>query len=283
MTISDVAMATKCPTSPRSGQAIITLFGLYARLEHNWLPVAAIVSLMTELGFDAPAARSAVSRLKRRGVLQAMPGDDGAGYSLATDTLAIIREGDRRIFDLRRAGVADGWLLIVFSVPETERGNRHELRKTLIRLGCASVAPGVWIIPDPLAGATRDALARAGLMRYVDLFRADHRDFGALSDKVAQWWDLDALHDAYRQFLDRYRLVHAALDTASPRMRPKEAFTHYVPMLTDWRRLPYLDPALPLAVLPADWIGVEAGALFARLNSRLRGPARRHAMAIIRR
>jgi phenylacetic acid degradation operon negative regulatory protein len=283
MTILDIATPSKRPASPTSGQAIITLFGLYARLEHNWLPVAGIVSLMSELGFDAPAARSAVSRLKRRGILQAMPGDDGAGYSLAADTLAVIREGDHRIFDLRRAGVADGWLLIVFSVPETERGKRHELRKTLIRLGCGSVAPGVWIIPDPLAAPTRGALTRAGLMRYVDLFRADYRDFGDLSDKVAQWWDLEALHRAYEQFLDRYRLVNATLDTASPPMRPKDAFTHYVPMLTDWRRLPYLDPALPLAVLPADWIGVEAGAVFARLNRRLRGPARRHAMAIIRR
>jgi phenylacetic acid degradation operon negative regulatory protein len=61
------------------------------------------------------------------------------------------------------------------------------------------------------------------------------------------------------------------------------AFRGYVPMLTVWRRLPYLDPGLPLELLPARWNGVTAGALFAELDSRLREPARRHALNVIHR
>jgi phenylacetic acid degradation operon negative regulatory protein len=52
-------------------------------------------------------------------------------------------------------------------------------------------------------------------------------------------------------------------------------------MLTTWRRLPYLDPGLPLELLPAGWSGEAATALFAELNGELHEPARRHAMTVI--
>jgi phenylacetic acid degradation operon negative regulatory protein len=55
----------------------------------------------------------------------------------------------------------------------------------------------------------------------------------------------------------------------------------YVPMLTEWRRLPYRDPGLPLSLLPPRWNGVTAGALFDTLNGALRRPAREHALAVI--
>ena len=50
-------------------------------------------------------------------------------------------------------------------------------------------------------------------------------------------------------------------------------------MLTAWRRLPYLDPGIPLELLPAGWPGVHAGDLFAKLDGRLRDPAAKHAYA----
>jgi len=54
-----------------------------------------------------------------------------------------------------------------------------------------------------------------------------------------------------------------------------------VPMLTAWRRLPYLDPGLPLEHLPEGWPGIEAAELFASLDSRLREDAHTHAHAIV--
>jgi phenylacetic acid degradation operon negative regulatory protein len=62
---------------------------------------------------------------------------------------------------------------------------------------------------------------------------------------------------------------------------PERSFAVYVPMLTAWRRLPYLDPGLPLEHLPADWSGIEAGALFTELDRRLRTSAHQHAAAIV--
>ena len=55
---------------PAPRQLILSLYGLYARDEHNWLSVSAVVRLMGDLGVDSAGVRSSISRLKRRGVLQ---------------------------------------------------------------------------------------------------------------------------------------------------------------------------------------------------------------------
>ena len=46
-------------------------------------------------------------------------------------------------------------------------------------------------------------------------------------------------------------------------------------MLVAWQRLPYLDPGLPLELLPARWNGITAGHVFAEINDHLRWPASR--------
>ena len=64
----------------RIAQLIISLFGLYARAEGNWLPVASVIALMADLGADGQAVRSSVSRLKRQEVLRSERRDEAAGY-----------------------------------------------------------------------------------------------------------------------------------------------------------------------------------------------------------
>lgn len=263
----------------RLGPLIMSVFGLYARSEDNWLSVAALVRLMADLGLDERAVRSAVSRLKRRGVLRAERHGRAAGYTIENATLEILAEGDSRIFERVRAGAEDGWLLVVFSVPESERDKRHELRATLTRLGFGTAAPGVWIAPGNLADETRRTLERRGLSGYVDIFGGDHLAFGEPRSKVRQWWDLDELTGLYADFLRQYRPVLDRVQTEGA--KPLEAFQTYIPMLTQWRRLPYRDPGLPLRLLPPGWSGESAGLLFDALNAALSGPAREHALAVI--
>ena len=104
---------------PAPRQLILSLYGLYARDEGNWLSVASLIALMADLGVDSPAVRSSVSRLKRRGVLEPASRGGQAGYALSAGSLAVLREGDRRIWSHPRATAADGWLVVVFSVPES--------------------------------------------------------------------------------------------------------------------------------------------------------------------
>jgi phenylacetic acid degradation operon negative regulatory protein len=253
-------------------QLIVTLYGLYAREHGSWLSVAAVVRLMAALGVEEPAVRSSISRLKRRGLLDPRRVDGVAGYALTEVAQQILSDGDTRIFGRRRGEAADGWLLVVFSVPESERDRRHQLRSQLTRLGFGTVAPGVWVAPGHLAEEAAEVLDRRGLAGYVELFRGTH--LGEV--RVDRWWDLDQLHDRYAEFLDRQEPVRARIPGD-----PEQAFADYVRLLTDWRRLPYADPGLPLDLLPADWNGARAADLFAEVSSRLAGPAREHAANLI--
>jgi len=63
-------------------------------------------------------------------------------------------------------------------------------------------------------------------------------------------------------------------------VRPDQHVAHALPLhgheaLTDWRRLPFLDPGLAPELLPSRWPGVRAAATFFELQSRLAGPAHR--------
>ncbi len=255
-------------------QLIVSLYGLYAREHGSWLSVAAVVRLMAALGVEEPAVRSSISRLKRRGLLDARRVDGVAGYALTEVAQEILADGDARIFGRRRAEESDGWLLVVFSVPESERDKRHQLRSQLTRLGFGTVAPGVWVAPGHLADEAGEVLERRGLAGYVELFRGAH--LGAVREQVARWWDLDQLHARYAEFLDRQEPVRARVADG-----PEQSFADYVRLLTDWRRLPYADPGLPLELLPADWNGARAADLFAELSARLAAPAREHAEDLI--
>jgi phenylacetic acid degradation operon negative regulatory protein len=259
-------------------QLIVSLYGLYAREHGSWLSVAALVRLMAALGVEEPAVRSSISRLKRRGLLDARRVDGVAGYALTEGAQEILAEGDARIFGRRRAEESDGWLLVVFSVPESERDKRHQLRSQLTRLGFGTVAPGVWVSPGHLADEAAEVLRRRGLTGYVELFRGAH--LGAVREQVGRWWDLDQLHARYAEFLDRLESVRTRIAGGGV-PEPEQAFADYVRLLTDWRRLPYADPGLPLDLLPADWNGARAADLFGELSARLAEPAHDHARRLI--
>jgi phenylacetic acid degradation operon negative regulatory protein len=251
---------------------IVTVYGLYAREAGGWLSVASIIELLAECGVEEPAVRSSIFRLKRRGLLTAQTVGGVAGYALSEDARAILDQGDRRIFERRRAAADEGWLLAVFSVPESERDKRHQLRSQLAWLGFGTVAAGVWIAPAHLLDETRETLTRRKLDVYVELFQADHLSFADRADRFPDWWDMGRLRDLYAAFLDHYGPVLARYRRRKD-INTAHAFADYVRALTDWRRLPYLEPGLPAEVLPADWIGIRAADTFFELRSRLAGPA----------
>ncbi|QII00284.1 PaaX family transcriptional regulator [Rhodococcoides fascians A21d2] len=255
---------------PRS--LIVTVVGLYVREFGGWVSVSSLIRLMEPVGVDAPAVRSAVSRLKRRGILVAEKRGTTAGYALSAVARDILAIGDRRIFG-RPAAVDEDWTMVVFSVPESERRNRHALRTRLAGLGFGNVTSGVWIAPTHLAADCATALAADGLGAYADIFAGARLESADLAVRVSQWWDLDALGAGYAQFFTQFEVLRETWNEASPAKDPGEAFADYIRVLTAWRRLPYRDPGLPAHLLPRSWPGERAATLFADLRALLEKPA----------
>ncbi len=75
---------------------------------------------------------------------------------------------------------------------------------------------------------------------------------------MREWWDIDALTACTP-------ILRGLAPGGTPAFRAVAGagVRDVRPMLTSWRRLPYLDPGLPLEHLPRDWPGIEAGELFA--------------------
>ncbi|MEV0533737.1 PaaX family transcriptional regulator C-terminal domain-containing protein [Kitasatospora sp. NPDC050463] len=262
------------PRTPPSS-LIHTIYGEFVRRLGGWISIADLIVLMAELDADAQAVRSAISRLKKAGTLL-QERREGNGYRLSPALGPVFDEGDRRIFhSLEPAELADGWVVAVFSVPESERANRHQLRSRLSWLGFGNAAPGVWLAPARVLPDARRLLERLGLSAYVHLFLSEYAGFAELRSAVGSWWDFPAIEAQYAAFSEAWGQLAADL-RPEPRIEAVEAFRAYVPMLTQWRRLPYLDPGLPAPLLPTDWNAVAARAVFTELHGLLAGPSLRH-------
>src|SRR3954465_8595098 len=152
------------PAVPRS--LLMTFFGAFLRRVGGWIAVADLVALMGDLGLDEQAVRSAVSRLKRRGVIAPEQRSGAAGYRLTPRGEAILEAGDARIFG-RDGRASDQWLLVVFSIPEARGGLRHKVRARLQGLGLGTVAAGVWIAPARAEAEVRRVVGELELSGHV--------------------------------------------------------------------------------------------------------------------
>lgn len=283
--MAKAAAAPDVAPTPRHQHLIVTVYGLYARHQDGTFAIADLVQLLGDLGVESAGVRSSVSRLKKRGVLVSVKRGSSAAYKLSPELEDVFSAGDERIFAPRRADKDDAWLLASFSVPETQRHLRHKLRSILTRIGCGQVSPGLWIAPGNLAPDVQHQLQRAGLMDYVELFRATHLTGGHLEEKVGQWWDLPSLEALYTDFIGRHQPVlrrwENSDDEAGQAELLKQAFVDYVPMVTQWRRLPYMDPGLPEEYLPENWHGLAAQELFTKLHGLLGPKAHEYALSIV--
>ncbi|MFQ6142232.1 PaaX family transcriptional regulator C-terminal domain-containing protein [Streptomyces seoulensis] len=256
------------PVQPAPRSLIVTLYGAYGRFVAGPVPVAELIRLLAAVGVDAPSVRSSVSRLKRRGLLLPARTERGAaGYELSDQARELLEDGDRRIY-ADAPSADEGWVLAVFSVPESQRQKRHVLRSRLAGLGFGTAAPGVWIAPARLHEETRNTLRRLDLDVYVDFFRGEHLGFAPTTQAVARWWDLAALAEQHEAFLDRHAPVLRAWERRAG-TPPEEAYRDYLLALDSWRHLPYTDPGLPARLLPANWPGTRSAAVFRALHARL--------------
>ncbi|GAA5109095.1 PaaX family transcriptional regulator [Nocardia iowensis] len=248
-----------------------TVLGAYVRDLGGWIAIADFGALLAGLGVPEQSTRTAVARLKSKGVLDAETRDGRNGYRLTAAAEAMYSRGDPRIFGFRQMADGDAWHLISFGIPESQRPARHQLRRRLSSIGCGTVSAGLWICPEYLAAEASAIVSALGLGAYVTSFRATDLSVpGTLREAATQWWDLPALAGRHRAFLDRHRGI-VTLENLTDR----KAFDLFVPLLDEWRIIPYLDPGLPATMLPADWPGPASVRLFADAQQRCLEPSRR--------
>jgi len=244
---------------PGSTTALLrTVIGSTMRDHGARLPTAGLVALMEAVGVPAGRTRTALTRLKAKGLIAA-DGTRAAGYALTPAAVVMLAEGDRRIYHPRAMDAGDPWCLISFSVPEEQRAVRHQLRRRLSDIGCGTVANGLWIAPAYLTEEVEVILAELGLADHATVFVTDQIRERDLSAATARWWDLEALRARHEHFLAAHE---AELTAYRADGGPRAAFRAWIRVLDAWRPIPYLDPGLPAALLPENWPGLRSIQLF---------------------
>jgi phenylacetic acid degradation operon negative regulatory protein len=270
-----IALRTSRPQS-----LIFTIYGAYSRSLGGWIAVATLLKLLREMDIEGNAVRSALSRLKRRGVLISESRGGFVGYALSESARRAFDIGDARVLERRHPDEQTRWILVAFSIPEKSRDLRYRLRSRLTGVGFGQVTGGLWIAPASLRADAALAIDSLGIGQYVHLFEADHLNAHSPdSGSVDQWWDLPAIEEKYAQFIHAFSEPRRTFETGSETATPENAFRNYTQILTAWRPLPYLDPGLPGSHLPTTWNGTTATQLFFYFHDLMAAPAQAHVRA----
>jgi phenylacetic acid degradation operon negative regulatory protein len=253
---------------------VMTFLGAYLVPHDRLVWSGGLVTLLGDFGFSTGASRVALARMVRRGGLERLRNGRLVSYRPTPRTVALLEEGDRRIFSLgREPHRAELWTALWHAIPEERRLERGRLARRLRFLGFGSVQDGMWISPhdrEREVVALIDELKVGGYAGVMVGRPAAALDFRAL---VSRAWDLDALDERYRAFIDEFSIATATADE-------HEAFRLRTRLVHVFRRFPALDPELPDELMHAPRHRAEAVALFDRLYAALAPTAQRHFDAV---
>jgi phenylacetic acid degradation operon negative regulatory protein len=234
---------------------LLTVLGEFVRPRAAPAWTGALVAGLAEAGVEEKAARQALARTAADGLLTSERAGRRVQWRLTHRGARLLTEGAERIYGFGRGLDAwDGrWLMLMVTVPEAQRQLRHRLRTRLTWAGLGSPTPGLWVTPDTgKQKEVAEVIQELGVAAFSFL-----GSFGAIGDErrvVREAWQLGDVEQRYAAYIDAV----SAITVSSP----AEAFRARVLLVQEWRRFPFLDPALPPELLPDGWPGPRAAALF---------------------
>lgn len=245
------------PPSARS--LLLTIFGefVYPRSEPVW--TSGLTAALGRFGIEEKSARQAIARSSNEGLIASAREGRRVRWSITQPGTRLLAEGTQRIYTfLTDVEPWDGrWLVLTVAIPETQRKLRHKLRTRLTWLGLGSPTPGLWISPDTKHEAeVKNVIDALGLEHLAFAWVGPLTEIGSASTLIDDAWSLDDVASQYRDFIGTYE--SATADS------PEDAFVGQIRLVQDWRRFPFLDPALPPELLNNDWPGPAAAQLFHR-------------------
>jgi phenylacetic acid degradation operon negative regulatory protein len=245
------------PGRLRVWSVIITVFGDAIAPHGGSIPLQTLQEIMSRLGIEAGAVRTALSRLASEGWVTREREGRLSHYSLAPQGQRAFDEATQRIYAARASEWDGRWTV---AVPTNGNGEAGPGFKAA---GFASHG-GTWVRPD-----VRNA---PELPVNLDGFLVVSGTAVSVPADVLALWNVD---DIVRQVRDFARyiapLAEALEGGASP--QPLDALAARTLLIHEWRRMVLRTPPLPDALLPPEWLGREVRAQLKSIYSRLAGPS----------
>jgi phenylacetic acid degradation operon negative regulatory protein len=257
------------PVKPRAW--LFDVFGDYVEPRHGELWTGSIISLASQFDLTERAIRSALLRLQRDGWLAVRRSGARSFYGLTAAGRDLIERGRERIMRGPEREWDGRWAVLTYTVPEAQRELRDRLRKELGWLGFGGLGSGLFLSPHDRQAELEELVRRYGLDSNIVLFRAEHAWPGDNRVLAARCWDLADLNARYAEFVETFSGYCEAQGLGD-----RECFVVRCRLIGGYRRFPFLDPGLPRDLLPGDWLGFRAWALFRDLHDRLAPGAERY-------
>ncbi|MFD9888502.1 PaaX family transcriptional regulator C-terminal domain-containing protein [Amycolatopsis sp. NPDC059027] len=258
----------------RPQSVMLNFLGLYVLGRGTAVYSGSVIDVLGRVGVSEDAVRSTLTRMTTRGLLTRHREGRRAYFGLTARATEVLLDGERRIHDTGAVNRHwDGnWTLVGFSLPDTRRNERHDLRSQLLWAGFGMLQNGLWIAPGIKdVAAIVDDLGLAG---NVTVFTAQHAKPTESAELVAKAFDTEAIAARYRAFLDQW-------DIRRPFPSATDDLARQLLLHTGWLDLVRQDPHLPAEHLAADWPAIRAERLFHRLNERYRASAARIADEVL--
>ena len=253
----------------------VTLLADYTLRSRAWLPSAAIVTLLAEAGVSHPGARTAISRLGRRGVLEGHRQGRRSFYRLTPAAATFLTVGGGAIVSpAPKEPWDEQWTLVAFSLPQEEGTLRRGLRGQLRWLGFAPLYDGLWVSPHDLGEKATARLCGLALGS-LTVFRARHVELdAAIRRSPLDAWDTSEIARQYESFVRRWSPELPL--TRTGRITGADAVRARTEVMDTYRRLAILDPRLPARLLPPGWLREPVRDLFTAVYDGLAGAAENH-------
>ena len=262
---------------PQPQDLVITLLGSYVHGRHETVWSGGLVSLLEELGFSNGAARVALTRLVKRGLIVRVRHGRLVHYRMTPRAERVLAEGDGRIFALGHPR-DDGscWTFLWHQIPEDRRLERSRLGKRLRFLGFGSLQDSVWVSPHDHSEDVSKLVADLDVVAFATVFAARPGAPAGLPALVARAWDLSGL-------LERYEAFDAEFSPFRRRgieLTDAEAFSVRTRLVHQFRGFAQLDPELPEELTPVSRVRDRSVRTFEVLYRGLAPKSQRHFDAV---
>lgn len=255
--------------SPAARSLLLTILGEYVLPHSGEIWQETLVTVLASLGYTEQAVRQSLSRSSRDGWLRTERHGRRARVSLTDASRRLLVTGAERIYSFGQPWDWDQrWLILILRVPEHKRAVRHQLRSRLAWAGFGSLGGGIWLSPHVEREAELSAAIREEPHAEARSFIGEVGEMGDPQRLIAEAWDLDSVRDEYLAFINAFVRPRPA--------SPGACFRQQTLLVHAWRRFPFLDPDLPLSLLPSDWPRARAHALFSDRHDHWAAAARLH-------
>jgi phenylacetic acid degradation operon negative regulatory protein len=260
-------------------ELLITILGTYVRPYGDQVWSGGLVVLLGELGFSEGAARVALTRLVRRGLLERVRSGRLVHYRVTSRADRLLAEGDGRIFSLGDPRDDEGtWTVLWHQIPEDRRLELSRLARRLRFLGFGSVQGSVWVSPHDHSAEVVRLLAELRVSNYATMFTARPDAVVGLPALVSRAWDLSGLVGRYEAFEAEFAPLCARRALAA--LSDRDAFLIRTRLVHQFRGFPLIDPELPEQLAPLSGPRGRAAAIFHELYAGLGDASQRHFDAV---